>query len=154
MNEWVNPLNKSNYFPFISCLPCISTDILLDDQDNKLTGTTEAWRGGWHSRFVQCLSSHIMYMEGLDASVQVMIEEKRNKALIHWGFKIGHWTRRINRWILLWVIRRITQIAGAVGHRDLGDFCRKLQQLRKAVLQRKGTHPHMQTQTHRNPDEV
>lgn len=49
----------------------------------------------------------------------------------------------------MWVIRRITWIAGAVGHRDLGDFCRKLQQLRKAVLQRKGTHPHRHTHTHR-----
>lgn len=49
----------------------------------------------------------------------------------------------------MWVIGRIIQIAGAVDHRDLRDFCRKLQQLRKAVLQRKGAHPHSRAHTHR-----
>lgn len=35
VNEWVNPFNKSDYFPFISCFSCISTDLLLDDQDTS-----------------------------------------------------------------------------------------------------------------------
>lgn len=48
----------------------------------------------------------------------------------------------------MWVIRRITQIARAVDHRDVRNFCRKVQQMRKSVLQRKSTCLHTHTHTH------
>lgn len=70
---------------------------------------------------------------------QVVTGEERGKVVTHWELKIDHCPKRIRKSILLWATGRIPQIPGAVSCRDLGEFCRKLQQLGKAVPQRKGT---------------